>query len=479
MPDADIERARELAEDAIHDSVTPDRLASNDIGFQRYRLHDQPLYRYLRAEEQPEFLFHADRKEPEFNGPGAPDPIERSIRYRVLHLITDERWMMVAGNTEGDQVCELELGEIEAVNYEAGGHLSNNTFVFEIDNAHISVPMAGDYNEDDLETLSEYLRDTVGAVRGDVAVDSDEANYTISGDDSISYDSRDVRNRLDQLPDDVIEDANAVVTEADSVEELIPRLDNLLEEHVEEEEETLDDVVASAESAEELRREVETPSERARRRLKEDAASSAEQMREKVEETAGQVHGTLGQADPEEVGRWAIQTGHAARPMARRSPYPTSLVLLASLTVGASAGIYATGADGGLLADVDPEELGEAMTTLAGEGEELENIDGEAAGALLGAFGYLGGQLAPEEYSKWIREADPEAILAGADAGARFAQDEGGRGTAMQGALAGGGLGMLGSYTADEDDVFRDTVDEDVYKEYLEKLAERNLPFPE
>lgn len=478
MPDTDIERVRTLAENATHESVTPERLADTDVGFQRYRVHNQPLYRYLREGEQPEFLFHADRQEPEFNGPSAPDPVERSVRYRVMHLITDERWVMIAGNTEGDQVCEIALGEIEAVNYEAGGRLSNNTFVFEIDNAHISVPMATDYDEEDLEALSEYLRDRAGAVRGGVAVDSDEANYTIAGDDSISYDSRDVRNRLDQLPDDALEEANRAVKNADTVQELIPRLDELLEEH-EEEEQTLDEVVADAESANELRQEVETPSERALRRVKENAELSAEQVQTKVGEAANEVRDTLDEADPEEVGQWAIHTGRVARLLAQRSPYSTPLALLASLTVGASAGVYATGTDGELLADIDPEELGEAVTKLAGAGEELENIDGKAAGALLGAFGYLGGRLAPEEYSKWIQQADPGAILAGADAGAQFTNAEQNAGTTWQGALAGAGLGLVGSYTMDTGDSFRESIDEDLYKEYLEEMTRNNLPLPE
>ena len=253
MPDPEIEHVQALVDRAKHDSVAPERLANKKIGFKRYRLHDKPLYNYLHEQEQPHFLFHADREKPEFNGPNAPDPIQSSLRYKVMHLITDRRWLMVAGNTEGDQVCEIALEAIEATNHESGGRLRNNTFVVELENAHISVPMANDYTEEDLQTLSRYLRDQVGAVRGGVAVDSDEANYTISGDDTISYSVEDVRNRLDQLPDEAMESANEVVADAETVDELIPRLDNLMEEY-EDDEQTLDDVVRKADSADELRR---------------------------------------------------------------------------------------------------------------------------------------------------------------------------------------------------------------------------------
>ena len=44
MPDVDIEQAEELDEDGMNDPVFPGRVASNDIGFQRFRLGDQPLY---------------------------------------------------------------------------------------------------------------------------------------------------------------------------------------------------------------------------------------------------------------------------------------------------------------------------------------------------------------------------------------------------------------------------------------------------
>lgn len=468
MPDPEIEYVQALVDRAKHDSVTPERLANKKIGFKRYRLHDKPLYDYLQEQEQPHFLFHAVRGEPEFNGPNAPDPIQRSLRYRVMHLITNRRWLMVAGNTAGDQVCEIGLDAIEATNHDPGGRLRNNVFVVELENAHISVPMANDYTEEDLQALSRYLRDQGGAVRGGVAVDSDEANYTISGDDAISYSVEDVRNRLDQCPDESMGSANEVVADADTVDELIPRLDNLIEEY-EDEGQTLDDVVRKADSADELRREVEKPTERAQRRMKENATASAERLKQ----TADDVRETAKQSDPEEVGRWALHTGRAAKPMARAAPYSTPVILLGALTAGASAGVFASGSDSELLEDIDPAELEQAAMDMVIERKDVEAIDGEAVGAVLGAFSYLGGQLAPEDYARWIQEADPEAILAGADAGAQFARAEQ-HGTARQGSVAGAAVGLFGSYTVDSDEGLRETLDEDLYKDYLEESDQRD-----
>lgn len=125
MKDPDIERAKQLATDALHDSVTPERLIETERGMGRHRLHDNPVYRHLRQGEQPQFLFHAAKQTPTFNGPGTPSAIERSRRYQVLHLISDSRWLMLAGNKNGDQVQEFPLNAIEATNYDTSGGISD------------------------------------------------------------------------------------------------------------------------------------------------------------------------------------------------------------------------------------------------------------------------------------------------------------------------------------------------------------------
>jgi hypothetical protein len=198
--------------------------------------------------------------------------------------------------------------------------------------------------------------------------------------------------------------------------------------------------------------------------MKENASVSAERLKQ----TAHGVGEALKQSDPEEVGRWALHTGRAARPVARKAPYSTPLILLGALTAGASAGVYASGSDGELLEDIDPAELEQAAMEMVTEAEDIEAIDGEAVGAVLGAFSYLGGQLAPEDYARWIQQADPEAILAGADAGAQFAQAEQ-YGTARQGSVAGAAVGLFGSYAVDSDEGLREALDEDLYKDYLEE----------
>jgi hypothetical protein len=365
------------------------------------------------------------------------------------------------------------LEEIEATNYETEGNifdrLSNNVFAFEVEGAHYTIPLSNDFTEEDLDDLSRYLRDEAGAIRGGTDVDSDEAGYTIAGNDSIEYTASDVRSRIDRLPESALNEADELVAQTNDVEELIPRLDGLIEQYSKPNS-SLNDVVVNSSSTEELRREVETPSERAQRRAREHATRGIEHAKE-----------SLNEADPEIVGSWGINLGRAGLPLATAASGSTVLWVAALLATGSAAGMHASGVKNSPLAEIDPNELAQHAEAMSTVGAELEYVNGESVGALLGAFHYLGGRLAPEEYAKWFVEAEPEAILAGADAGAAFANRNGDTSTPRQGAVVGAGLGLLGSYAGDEFDVeeLRDTLDSDIYKEYLEMHAQNGLELPD
>lgn len=466
MKDADIERARKLAENARHDSVTPERLIETELGIGRRRLHDDPVYRHLFRGEQPHFLFHASKETPVFNGPAAPPELERSRGYQVVHVITDSRWLMIAGNNSGDQTRGFPLKAVRATNFDTSGSisdsLSNNLFVIELPSLHCSIPLANDFGEDDLDGLSRYLRDEFGAVRGGVEVDSDDAGYTIAGEDSIQYEAKDVRSRIDRLPDSALEKADELAERAKSLEELITDLDELLEEN-EEEHQTLDDVVSEASTIGQIRRDVETPQERTTRQAREFAVGQFETVR-----TA------LRDAEPEEVGNWGLNVSRASLPLAIAAPGSTPFWIAATLILGGAAGVHSSGVEGSPLRDIDPTELSEHVVAMADSGRDLDEIDGEVAGSLLGAVTYLGGRMAPEEFVKWIEAADPEAILAGANAGAAYANRDDIEGIGIEGAIAGSGLGLLGGYAGVgmESDTDGDSTAADKIEAYLKELAE-------
>lgn len=118
---------------------------------------------------------------------------------------------------------------------------------------------------------------------------------------------------------------------------------------------------------------------------------------------------------------------------------------------------------------------------MADSGKELNEIDGKLAGSLLGAFTYLGGRMVPEEFVKWIEAADSQAILAGANAGAAYANRQDIEGSAIQGAITGGGLGLLGGFAGLHFDPSNETQIEtpDEIAAYLEELGETGVKMEE
>lgn len=294
---------------------------------------------------------------------------------------------------------------------------------------------------------------------------SEAAGFTVAGKDSIEYDAKDVRSRIDRLPDSAHDEANQLLEQSDSVEELIPRLDTLLEE-VDEETQTLDDLVRDTSSIEELRREIETPSERATRQARKLANRHLEEARL-----------ALDRADPGDVGNWGLNVGRASVPLVVAAPGSTPLWIAATLVLGGAAGAHASGVENSPLGDVDPSELSSHVIAMADAGHDLDEIDGDVAGTLLGAFTYLGGRMAPEEFVKWIDAANPEAILAGANAGAAYGKRDDVGGTSLQGGIAGAGLGLLGGYVGADEGIPQDedSPDAEEIRRYLERLAETGV----
>jgi len=87
--------------------------------------------------------------------------------------------------------------------------------------------------------------------------------------------------------------------------------------------------------------------------------------------------------------------------------------------------------------------------------------------------------MAPQEYADWVVAADPKAIMEGAEMGAKMSQEMEAA-TRNQGLAAGATLGLLRSYSTETDHTeFRETVDGDLYKRYLEELANNDIEIPD
>lgn len=155
------EEAQQLIDSANHKSVNSDRLTKLKSGRMSRYLYDKPLIDYLEDGEQPHFIFAARSKVPKAKGAGYSNP-EMSGTGMVMHMVTDERWLVVVSNTEGDQFFSIPLNKIQSVDYStsATGH---EIEIFAED-GEITIPIANIYDSDEIEEVHSYLEDDVSKI---------------------------------------------------------------------------------------------------------------------------------------------------------------------------------------------------------------------------------------------------------------------------------------------------------------------------
>lgn len=167
-----------LVAGARHDSVTAERLTQLKPGRMSRYLHDAPLVEYLHDDEQPHFVLAARNTAPSASGSNPPEMPTSLGTGMVMHLLTDERWLVVASNSDGDEALEIPLDAVRAVDYDLGGHGSHE-LTLALDDSRITTPIANLYDDADIEAVARYLADVTDADVGDLPAASD----TASGDD--------------------------------------------------------------------------------------------------------------------------------------------------------------------------------------------------------------------------------------------------------------------------------------------------------
>ena len=479
------DRIRRMVDDAIHESVTADRLdtdivtprGTDLINRTKSSLNSKTLESYI-PDEQPHFIFLSQRETPNIYGPEAPTPPSRPKLHTIAHVVTDVRWLMIAGHDGSHQRLSLPLDEIEATNYDTESRLSahipagltNNRIILKTDGSYYGIPVSNQYSEQDFIDLCGYLREVVGASPRSAPLDPDATGYTVGGQGRYEADRATLTTILDDVPEAARDEANELIRSVDDADALIRELTALVDEYEDDAgEKSLDELVASADDLDELRDELRTPVERQLEEMKATTDAGVDELKRMLRDT-----------DPEEASQWALSAGPVAKPLMR---YGKPGILASALLVLGSGiiGAYANTHEQTALDDIDPVALVRHADALAGVGEDLEEIDGELVGALLGASTYLGRTLAPEEYAHWITKADPEAILLGAERGAEYAHGQQIIGGHRSGALYGAGIGLAASYATHSrshtaaDDAFQDVVDSDLYKDHLKELAARDL----
>lgn len=439
MSNAEGEEFRKKIRHAGHESVTSDLLGKETGGVMDARLNDGALIVHLRSDEQPHFIFRGRKKTPEVYGSISPSELSRSRRYKVFHVVTDERWLCVVGNSEGDQTLSIPLETIKEANYrevdgikpDLASRFSKWEIALETELGFVQIPIADDIDQDDLYALGEYLASEADVLVGDLPVDSDEAGYTIDGIETYEPSQKTIANLLDKVPPAGRDEADDIVSEADDAADLVRDLKSLIDEY-EDENHSINDMVAGAQSADDLRTQV---------------ASRSDKVRTQAEKGFEEVQTTLKESDPEEVSEFAVQTAGAAAPIITYASR-TNLALFGTLLAASAVGARRSSDQPSIFDEIDPQQLAATAGAMATRGGEIheEEGQGKAVGAVLGMSSQMAKSMAPEEYAKWITQADPEAVMQGAEKAAQM-NTQNDRGTTATTRLVGGSLGLLYGYT--------------------------------
>jgi hypothetical protein len=151
--DRDVDR---LVANAYHESVTHERLTELKPGMTTRYLHSYPLVDYLNDDEQPHFVLAARDKTVSTEGPDAPAPPTKQGTGMVMHMVTNERWLVVAANQNGDQWLGIPLDDINGVSVEKGGARPHEVSLSAPTYGMVA-PIANIYDDDDIEAVHSWL----------------------------------------------------------------------------------------------------------------------------------------------------------------------------------------------------------------------------------------------------------------------------------------------------------------------------------
>lgn len=146
-----------------HKTVNEKRLTNLKIGkgsgnYENSGVHlfDKTLSEYINNDEHPRFILAARKKAPKISGPNRPRWNGDKVDGMPMHLITDNRWLIVVGTRGGDSTFEMKFKDITSIEYSTGlvGHKINIT----TDSNKINVPISNMYEEDILKLVTNYIQ---------------------------------------------------------------------------------------------------------------------------------------------------------------------------------------------------------------------------------------------------------------------------------------------------------------------------------
>lgn len=172
-----------IIENATHDSVNRKILTSKKAGLTSRYLNDNPAIDYIRTDEQPHFILTARSNAPSIEGDEFRE-IKKRGSGSVLHIVTDQRWLCIAANNNGDNSLVIPLDDIIDVEYSTGQmkhkvHLTTN-------NSNISIPIANKHDAKDIKDLYKYLKHNIGGKISDEINQKAESLANASGDPTVT-----------------------------------------------------------------------------------------------------------------------------------------------------------------------------------------------------------------------------------------------------------------------------------------------------
>lgn len=150
-----------LLSNAGHGSVTKKRLTKLKGGITSRYLYDKPLIEYLNDDEQPYFILAARQTAPSFSGHNSPIWSGRTLQGMAMHMITNQRWLMVMGMKGGDGDFSIPIDSVVVTEYSTG-HSKHEINLLTPEH-EITVPIGNMYESDEVEAVVDYIRE-VGEV---------------------------------------------------------------------------------------------------------------------------------------------------------------------------------------------------------------------------------------------------------------------------------------------------------------------------
>ncbi|MDS0292848.1 hypothetical protein [Halogeometricum luteum] len=422
----------EVAAEADHESVTFETLRS------KHDRYDRPLGAYLFEDERPRFVLTVDEL-----GVDTPDgetwSINPGFRKRGHALVSDRRVVVVSPSDRGDQVGAFDFADVVGV--ETGSSWLTDTLALELADGSTATLSVAD--PDDLDPVAERTRELAHSVHSSASRaagfrrDLDAAVADASDAETALRAAADVFAARDEESESG-SGFDRFVGEADSVEELFALLSESTlvgssPPRPAEDETTEDGTPANGGTgAVELADQLPTA-----RRVRLDARPFGRNLKRAFRE-----------GDPKEAGKWAIGAGIAGFSVAVSLPFSTAAGLGAIALGGAATGAYASANPGSAAARIDPLEMAVGARTRGRRWDREGGPGGAAAGNLLGAAEHVFDRTnPPAEYAHWYANVDPEAVLRGAEMGARAADASPEVGNRTTGALLGGGFGLAYGYS--------------------------------